>query len=158
MARPILDDGLWEIIEPILPPPKKRRFRYPGRRPIDNRKALTGILFVLRTGIQWEHLPQEMGCGCGMTCWRRLRDWQKAGVWEQLHKILLDLLNEAGRIDWQRAVVDSSSVRAVFGGRKPAPIRRIAARPAASITSSPTAKASRFPARSPARTPTMSLR
>lgn len=133
MARPILDDGLWEIIEPILPPPPKRRFRFPGRKRIDPRKALTGILFVLKTGIQWEDLPREFGC-CGMTCWRRLKEWQDAGVWEQLHKILLDLLNEADRIDWKRAVVDSSSARAVFGGRKPAPIRRIAARPAASIT------------------------
>jgi len=80
MAKPILDDGLWEIIEPILPK-KKRRFRYPGRKPVPDRNALTGILFVLKTGIGWEDLPKEMGCGCGMTCWRRLRDWQKDGVW-----------------------------------------------------------------------------
>jgi len=157
MARPILDDGLWEIIEPILPAPPKRRFRYPGRKRVDNRKALTGILLVLKTGMQWEDLPQEMGC-CGMTCWRRLKEWQDAGVWEQLHKILLDLLNEADLIDWDRAVVDSSSVRAVFGGRKPAPIRRIAERPAASITCSPTGRVSRLPAYSRAPIRTMSLR
>lgn len=140
MARAMLDDGLWAIIEPSLPPPKKRRFRYPGRLPIDNRKALTGILFVLRTGIPWEDLPQEMGCGCGMTCWRRLRDWNQAGVWHQLHKVLLELLHGADQIDWNRAVVDSSSVRAVFGGPKPGPIRRTARRLAASIISSPMAK------------------
>ena len=157
MARLILDDGLWEIIEPILPPPPKRRFRFPGRKRVDHRKALTGILFVLKTGIQWEDLPREMGC-CGMTCWRRLQEWQDAGVWEQLHKILLDLLNEADLLDWDRAVVDSSSVRAVLGGRKPAPIRRIAARPAASIICSPMGMGSRFPAHSPGRTRTMSLR
>src|ERR671916_2023324 len=79
MAKPLLDDELWEVINPLLPPPKPRRFRFPGRKPLDNRKALTGILFVLKTGIPWEDLPQEMGCGSGMTCWRRLRDWQEAG-------------------------------------------------------------------------------
>jgi transposase len=74
MAKTILDDELWSFIEPILPKPKPRRFRYAGRKPVGNREALTGILFVLKTGIPWEYLPQEMGCGCGMTCWRRLRD------------------------------------------------------------------------------------
>ena len=72
MARPILDDELWKLIEPLLPPPKKRRRRNPGRKPKDNRSVLTGILFVLKTGIPWEYLPKEMGCGSGMTCWRRL--------------------------------------------------------------------------------------
>ncbi len=75
-------DGLWERIEPLLPR-KARRFRYPGRRPLDDRQVLQGILFVLHTGIGWEHLPQELGFGCGMTAWRRLRSWQQAGVWEQ---------------------------------------------------------------------------
>jgi transposase len=75
MAKPILDESLWILIEPVLPPLKPRRKKYPGRKPISNRQALTGILFVLRTGIPWEYLPQELGCGCGMTCWRRLRDW-----------------------------------------------------------------------------------
>src|SRR5438132_10919810 len=88
MAKPLLPDDLWEVIAPLLPPPKPRRRDHPGRKPIDNRKALTGILFVLKTGIQWEDLPQEMGCGCGMTCWRRLRDWQHAGVWLQLRAVL----------------------------------------------------------------------
>ena len=95
MAKPLLPDELWERIEPLLPPPKPRRFRFPGRKPLDNRKALTGILFVLKTGIPWEYLPLEMGCGSGMTCWRRLRDWQAAGVWQQLHEILLAELNAA---------------------------------------------------------------
>ena len=100
MAKPLLPDELWERIEPLLPPPKPRRFRFPGRKPLDNRKALTGILFVLKTGIPWEYLPLEMGCGSGMTCWRRLRDWQAAGVWQQLHEILLAELNAADKIDW----------------------------------------------------------
>ena len=118
MAKPLLDEDLWELIEPLLPPPKPRRFRYPGRKPVLNRAALTGILFVLKTGIPWEHLPQEMGCGSGMTCWRRLRDWQLAGVWEEIHRVLLDRLRGAGKIDFSRAVVDSGTVRAVGGAKK----------------------------------------
>lgn len=133
MAKPLLDDALWSIIQPILPKPKRRRFRYPGRKPIDDRKCLTGILFVLKTGIQWEDLPQEMGCGSGMTCWRRLRDWRRAGAWDRLHVTLLTRLHEADQIDWSRAVVDSASVRAVGGGKKQARIPRIVANLAASI-------------------------
>lgn len=118
MARPLLDDKLWEIIEPLLPPPKPRRKRYPGRKPVDDKKALTGILFILKTGIPWEYLPQEMGCGCGMTCWRRLRDWKQAGVWNEVHRVLLARLREADLIDWSRAIADSASIRAVGGGGK----------------------------------------
>jgi transposase len=135
MAKPILDDKLWAIIEPLLPPPKARRTRYPGRKPIEPRKALTGILFVLKTGIGWEYLPKEMGCGSGMSCWRRLRDWTAAGVWDKVHRTLLERLHGAKKIDWSRAVVDSSSVRAVFGGRKLAPIPRTGARRARNTTS-----------------------
>jgi len=127
MAKPILDDELWEIIEPLIPK-KKRRFRYPGRKPLPDRDALTGILFVLKTGIGWEDLPKEMGCGSGMTCWRRLRAWQKAGVWGKIHQVLLSKLRQADQIDFSRAVVDSISVRAVFGGRKPAQTPRIGAK------------------------------
>ena len=118
MAKPLLDDALWQLIEPLLPEPKARRFRFPGRQPVDNRKALTGILFVLKTGIGWEDLPQEMGKGFGMTCWRRLRDWQEAGVWASLHELLLAKLRNADQLDWSRAIVDSSAVRALKGGEK----------------------------------------
>ena len=119
MAKPILDEELWKIIEPIIPK-RNRRFRYPGRKPISDRAALTGILFVLKTGIGWEHLPKEMGCGSGMTCWRRLRDWQKAGVWDKIHQTLLNKLRKADKIDLSRAIADSASVRAVLGGKKQA--------------------------------------
>ena len=114
MAQPLVSDELWEVIEPLLPPepPKPQG----GRPRLSDRAALTGILFVLRSGIPWEMLPQEMGCGSGMTCWRRLHEWQAAGVWEKLHRLLLDRLREADQIDWSRAVVDSTSVRAVLGG------------------------------------------
>ena len=134
MAKPLLDDDLWQLIEPLLPEPKARRFRFPGRKPIDNRKALTGILFVLKTGIGWEDLPQEMGCGSGMTCWRRLRDWQEAGVWTRLHELLLAKLRHADQLDWSRAVVDSSAVRALKGGQKLARTRPTKRKPGASIT------------------------
>jgi transposase len=129
MAKQILDDELWQIIEPLLPK-KKRRWRYPGRKPLSDRAVLRGILFVLKTGIAWEDLPQEMGCGSGMTCWRRLHDWQKAGVWDKIHRVLLSQLRRADQIDFSRAVVDSASVRAIFGGRKQARIPRIAAKKA----------------------------
>src|ERR671935_917356 len=115
MGKPLVSDELWELIEPLIPV-KPRRFRHPGRKPLPDRQVLTGILFVLKTGIPWEQLPQEMGCGSGMTCWRRLRAWQQAGVWQRLHELLLARLREADLIDWSRAAVDSSHVRAV-GGR-----------------------------------------
>jgi transposase len=134
MAKPLVDDELWAVIEPLLPEPTPRRFRFPGRKPVDNRRALTGIVFVLKTGIGWEDLPQEMGCGSGMTCWRRLRDWQVAGVWQRLHELLLAKLNSAEQIDWSRAVVDSSSLRALKGGPKLARTPQTKAKRAASIT------------------------
>ncbi|MFS0695360.1 IS5 family transposase [Streptomyces nitrosporeus] len=109
-----VSDDLWERIEPLLPR-KKRRFRHPGRKPLPGRKVLCGILVVLHTGIQWEFLPQELGFGSGMKCWRQLRDWNEAGVWQRLHAVLLAELNAAARLDWSRAVVDSSHVRAVKG-------------------------------------------
>ena len=154
MAKPIMDDALWELMEPHLPKPKKRRRRYPGRKPIPHRAALTGILYVLRTGIPWEYLPQEMGCGSGMTCWRRLRDWQEAGVWEQIRRTLLGELRAADQIDWSRAVADSASLRALKGGPTPAAIRRTAAGAARNTTCSPTRAASRSRSRSPRRTVT----
>jgi transposase len=119
MAKPLVPDELWAEVAPLLPPPRPRPKG--GRPPVADRKALTGILFVLKTGIQWEDLPQEMGCGCGMTCWRRLRDWHKAGVWQQLHALFLDRLAEADQIDWSRASLDSASVPAPHapkGGQK----------------------------------------
>jgi transposase len=125
MAKPLLDDELWAVIEPLLPPPKPRRTHCPGRSPLARRQVLTGILFVLKSGIPWAMLPQELGCGSGMTCWRYLRAWQRAGVWSRLHAVLLAKLREADTLDWSRAVVDSSSVRAVLGGAKRGRIRRI---------------------------------
>ena len=143
MPRPLLDDDLWAVIEPLLPPPKRRRRRYPGRKPISDRQALTGILFVLRSGIPWEMLPSALGCGSGMTCWRRLEAWQGAGVWERLHRLLLARLRAADRIDFSRAIADSSSIRAVGAGKKRDRTQPIAAVRARNTTSSPTRRAFR---------------
>ena len=121
MAKPLLNDELWKLIERLLPPPKPRRFKYPGRKPLDRRKVLTGILFVLKTGIPWEDLPQEMGCGSGMSCWRYLKAWQQAGVWDKVHNALLNRLRANELIDLSAAAVDSSHVRAVGGAKVPVP-------------------------------------
>jgi transposase len=135
MAKPLVTDELWQILEPLIPPEPPKPAG--GRPRVPDRPALTGILFVLKTGIPWEDLPKEMGCGAGMTCWRRLRDWQAAGVWQELHRVLLAKLNGADQIDWRRAVVDSASVRAVGGAKKPVRIPRIGGNPARNTTSSP---------------------
>jgi transposase len=141
MAKPLVPDDLWAAIAPLLPPAKPRPKG--GRPPVPDRAALTGIIFVLRTGIQWEDLPAEMGCGSGMTCWRRLRDWQAAGVWARLHRLLLERLHGADRLDWSRASLDSASVPAKRGERQPVRTRRTAAGRAPSGMSSSMATAPR---------------
>ena len=122
MSKRLVSDELWEVVEPLLPeePPKPKG----GRPRVDDRAALSGVIFVLKSGIPWEMLPQEMGCGSGVTCWRRLREWHEAGVWERLHEVLLDRLGEADRIDWERASLDSASIPAKRGATKPGRIRR----------------------------------
>jgi len=121
MANPLVSDELWARIEPLLPPEKPRRFRFPGRRPIDRRKVLTGIIFVLKTGIAWEDLPTELGWGCGRTCRDTLAAWQRAGVWDALHRILLDELGDQGLIDWSRALIDGATSKAPEGGELTGP-------------------------------------
>jgi transposase len=127
MAKPLVTDELWAVIEPLLP---KRRGRPDGRGrpPVPDRAALTGILFVLKSGIPWEMLPAEMGCGSGMTCWRRLQDWHKKGVWRKLHEALLARLEAAHLLDWNRASVDSVSVRAKGAKKGGLRVRRSARR------------------------------
>src|SRR4028119_2151483 len=141
MSQPLVSDALWAAVEPLLPPepPKPKG----GRPRVPDRTALTGILFVLRSGIPWEMLPQEMGCGSGMTCWRRLRDWQQAGVWDKLQRVLLDRLGRRNAIDFRRAALDSAAVAAKRGARRQVPTRQTGARRAPSVTSSPMRKASR---------------
>ena len=159
MARPLVSDELWTVVEPLLPPkPAHPKGGHPFT--VSDRAALTGIIFVLKTGIPWEDLPQEMGCGSGMTCWRRLRAWQQAGVWRRLHEVLLDRLGAAGKIDWSRASADAASADAASadaasvpakgvnkGGHRPSTsgrTPRLAAGRAPSTTSPASARASRW--------------
>ena len=148
-------DGLWELVEPLLPK-MTRRFRYPGRKRIGDREALSGILFVLYTGIAWRHLPLELGSGSGATCRRRLDEWQQAGVWDRLHELLLARLQQACEIEWSRAVVDGSHIQAKKGAPKRARARLTAAEPDRSTISWSTRAGSRSPSRSRAATATMS--
>ena len=131
MRKPLVTDELWSAIEPLLPsePPKPKG----GRPRCDDRAVLAGIIFVLRSGIPWEMLPRELGCS-GMTCWRRLRDWQEVGIWVGLHRVLLERLTDAGQLDWSRASLDSASAPAKRGVPKPVRTRRIAANRARSAT------------------------
>jgi transposase len=139
MSKPLVGDELWAVVAPLLPPerPKPKG----GRPRVSDRAALTGIIFVLKSGLAWELLPQELGCGSGMTCWRRLRDWQQTGVWERLHRVLLQRLADADKLDWSRASLDSASVAAKKGAKRPGRIQRTAANRARSAIwwSTPTA-------------------
>src|SRR3954466_2739471 len=123
----IVEDDLSVLIEPPLPP-------WPDKSPGPDRQRLQGILFVLHTGIGWEDLPQELGFGSGMTCWRRLKRWTDAGVFDQVHQLLLAKLNAAHRIDWSRAAMDGSHIDAKKGVPEQARRRSTAASPAPSIT------------------------
>jgi transposase len=127
MAKPLVSDDLWAVVAPLLPlePPKPKG----GRPRVPDRACLTGIIFVLKSGIPWEMLPPELGCGSGVTCWRRLRDWHAVGVWDALHQTLLDRLGAADRIDWSRARLDAARIPAQKGATASARTRRIAARP-----------------------------
>jgi len=134
MAKELLPDELWHEIEPLLPPhpgPSPKG----GRPPVDDRDALTGILFLLKTGIPWQALPTEAFGVSGSSCWRRFDEWTDAGIWPELHHRLLNRLGKAGGVNLDRVVVDSQSVRAVKGGaRTPAPTLRTGPSRAASGT------------------------
>src|SRR5262245_13013347 len=129
----VVSDELWSRIEPLLPK-VERRFRYPGRKRLPDRRALQGILFVLQTGIAWRHLPLELGFGGGSPCYRRMVEVQSAGVWERLHALLLAELRAAGEIEWSRAVADSSHVQAKRGAPRRARARLIEPETAPNIT------------------------
>jgi len=151
----IVSDELWELVEPLLPK-VARRFRFQGRKRLPDRLALQGILFVLHAGIAWRHLPLELGFGSGSTCYRRLEEWQRAGVWEKLHALLLERLRAAGELEWSRAVADSSHVQAKKGAPRRARARWTEAGTDRSTTFSSMPAASRSPGRSRAATATTS--
>ena len=117
MAFTLVPDRLWKEIQPLLPPepPKPKG----GRPRVPDRACLTGIVYVLRTGMPWRFVPVELGCGSGVTCWRRLQEWTQAGVWPRIHRKLVGVLGRRGRIDASMAIMDSASVRAVLGGTTP---------------------------------------
>jgi transposase len=122
MANKMLPDDLWKRLEPLLPKPKEyRHVQFAGRKPSDLRQIVTGILFVLRTGIPWRSLPATSAFPSGYTCLRHLRHWQKAGIWQRFFETLLAELQATHKIDWFRALVDSSSLRAPCGGEKTGP-------------------------------------
>jgi transposase len=129
MSALLVPDDLWEAVEPRLP--KEPAKPKDGRARIPDRAAFVVIDFVLGTGCPWRSLPKELGCGSGVTCWRRLRDWQEAGVWQRLPERLLNWLGDEAAINWSRASVDSLSVRAKrgapLGGRSSAVSRGCAA-------------------------------
>jgi transposase len=112
----LVPDQLWAIVEPLLPSPP--RPPYGGRhRAIPDRKCFAAIVYMARTSTPWRLLPaRELGCGSPATAWRRLAEWARAGVFDQLHLEVLDRLGERGGLDWTRASVDSASVRAKRGG------------------------------------------
>jgi transposase len=131
MSKLLVTDELWAVVEPLLP--KHPPSRVGGHPRVNDRVCLTGILFVLKTGIPWEDFPHEMGC-CGMTLWNRLDEWRVAGVWPALHRTLLARMRGAGMIDFSRVAADSSSVRAVHGGKKRDRARWTAAKPGVNTT------------------------
>ena len=149
----IVVEELWAEVRPLLPK-RERRVRYPGRKRLDDRAALQGILFVLHTAIAWRHLPLELGFGSGSSCYRRMVEWQEAGVWEKLHALLLAKLHAAGEIEWSRAVADSSHIQAKKGAPKRARARLREAETGPSTTSWSTRAGSRSPGRSRAATAT----
>jgi transposase len=127
----LASDELWKQVAPLLPP-EPEPSPLGGRPRVSNRQAFTGVVFVLKTWIPWQSLPIEMDCGSGSTCWRRFSQWTQLAVWSKLHNLLLSQLGKAGAINLERAVIDSASVRAVFGGRIQVRTRRTVRKPVAS--------------------------
>jgi transposase len=142
MAHDLVPDALWERVAPLLPVPTKKK--KPGRPRVEDRAALEAIVFVLKTGIPWEMLPTKQFGLSGMTAWRRLEQWTRAGVFEQLQRVLLNELGQRGQVDFSRVSIDSSTVRASKGGPSRAGTRRTERRRAVSIIFSSTGRASRW--------------
>ncbi len=132
MSKKHVTEALCKSIAPLLPEHKPSPKG--GWPPVSDRACLEGIIFVLKTGMAWPMLPTRLGCGSGSTCWRRFHTWTRLGVWPERHRRLLRFLGRKGRINLERAVIDSASVRALKGGRTPARTPQIAAKRAANAT------------------------
>jgi transposase len=132
MNKPLVSDQLWEIVEPLLP--QELQKPQGGRPRVPDRATLGGIIFVLKSGIPWRMLPKEMGFGSGATCWRRLRDWQKTGVWLRLFRALLSRLRKTGKLDWSRASLDSATIPAKRGAKRSGQTRPIVPNRAPNVT------------------------
>jgi transposase len=132
MAFTLVTDEFWSKVEPLLPREKPKPLG--GRPRVTDRQCLTGIVFLLRTGLPWRFIPMELGCGSGVTCWRRLRDWTEAGIWPKLHEKLLEAMGEKGKLDASLVIADSASFRALFGGATPGRTPRIVRKKAANAT------------------------
>ena len=133
MAKKRVTKSLWKAIAPLLPVPKPSPKG--GRPPVPHRACLEGIIFVLKSGMPWQMLTTSLRYGSGSTCWRRFHAWTRAGVWPKLHRYLLRVLGRRGKINLERVVIDSASLRAQKGGRTPGRIPRIGARTAANAMS-----------------------
>jgi len=142
--KPLLDDALWAVVEPMLPKERKPG-KAVGRPRVSNNRVFRGILFVLRTGLPWQLLPLGMGCDSGSTCWRRFRTWTKRGIWRRRHAVPLQALAWEDEIDWDRVAIGCSTVAAKRGATSPARIRRTRAVRAAHAISWSTPKAFRSP-------------
>ena len=129
MHSEYVEDDLWELVAPLIPPKPKQR--QGGGVWIEDRLVLNAIMYVLLTGIAWKHLPMQLGWGSGVTAWRRLRDWQAAGMWAAIHREVMRRLRANGMIDLHRVIVDSTLVRAKKGATSRGQIPRIVGKQAA---------------------------
>lgn len=132
MAFVLVSDKLWNEVKPLLPPERPKPLG--GRPRVGDRACLTGIVYVLKTGMPWRLVPAELGCGSGVTCWRRLRDWTKVGLWPRIHRKLIAAMGRRGKLDASLCVEDSASVRALFGGSTPGRTPPIGRKTAANVT------------------------
>jgi transposase len=131
--KQLVTDELWQQFEPLIP--KHLKSPRGGRPRADDRQCLEGLVYVLRTGVPWHLFPDKQFGISKSTCFNRLCEWTKHGVFAQAHHSLLDQMGLKGLIDLSAAVIDSASVRAVFGGRTQGPVRSIGAKMAANATS-----------------------
>jgi putative transposase len=117
-------DELWERLVPIL-----RKHDPPagtGRPRIDPRAALEAIIFRLRTGCQWNHLPREFPDDSSVH--RTFQRWVERGVLDRLWKVLVEECDQLGGVDWEWQAADGAMGKARLGGTKPGRTRRIAAK------------------------------